>query len=777
MPVLESTSAAASTPQGPPLPAWALWTALAAVGLACAPPAGGQLPQTPVSTEAPADAPDEVTSESVNRRRDEVRGAIAERRRRTAAARGEPARALEQELERLESIERLLALQLAELRRAGEIEEEAERQQDLLAASLETRFGHPPPYSVAELDAVLDELEAASAAREVAAAEHRQSTREVERAEERLAEAERRERLARDATSGPAPEQEPALRLLALEADAARERLRLRRLQLEDAERALEVQTTREGKLETLAAQVRERIEPTPEQLKPILEALAERNRELDLELARVQEEAEAANERWAAAQERVELAAAPDATMVARAAARQLELKAAEHRLELLQNQILRAERLDDFWQLRFDVLGDRVAASELRRHAGELADRLGELERERRVAESRLAEQRLAHSMVRDRLAAGEPGRRNGTAGGEEDRWLGEQAEQLQRVIGLYERELEDLDRTARLVRRLKAEIGDRTGIGLGERLGVLWGDLADLWRFEITEADQQPITVGKVVLALLLILFGYVVAKLLSRRLGRLVLPRLGLTTGGAAALQTLVYYALLAIFVLWALHVVSIPLTVFTVLGGVLAIGIGFGSQNIVNNFISGLILLAEQPIKVGDLIDVDGVFGQVERIGPRSSRIRAGDNTHVIVPNSAFLEKNVLNWTVSDDVVRTYVDVGVAYGSPVEEVARLLRQAIDDEPGILDQPPPEVLFRDFGDNALTFRSYFWVRVARSLDRDRFQSRLRFRIDGLFKQAGIVIAFPQRDVHLDSLSPVEVRLVGGAAGGGAGGETPP
>ena len=191
---------------------------------------------------------------------------------------------------------------------------------------------------------------------------------------------------------------------------------------------------------------------------------------------------------------------------------------------------------------------------------------------------------------------------------------------------------------------------------------------------------------------------------------------------------------------------------------------LAIGIGFGSQNIMNNFISGLIILAEHPIKVGDLIDVDGVFGQVERIGPRSSRIRAGDNTHVIVPNSAFLEKNVLNWTVSDDVIRTWVDVGVAYGSPVEEVAEGLQRAVAEEPGVLDSPEPEILFMDFGDNALAFRAYFWVRVARSLDRHRFQSRLRFRIDRIFREAGIVIAFPQRDVHLDSLSPLEVRMVG-------------
>ena len=124
---------------------------------------------------------------------------------------------------------------------------------------------------------------------------------------------------------------------------------------------------------------------------------------------------------------------------------------------------------------------------------------------------------------------------------------------------------------------------------------------------------------------------------------------------------------------------------------------------------------------------------------------------------------------MLNWTVSDHVVRTSFDVGVAYGSPVEDVARLLHEAIEEEEDILEDPAPEVLFTDFGDDALAFRAYFWLRVSSSLDRDRVQSRLRFCVDRLFGEAGLVFAYPQRDVHLDSQAPVEVRLVGGPDAG--------
>ena len=178
---------------------------------------------------------------------------------------------------------------------------------------------------------------------------------------------------------------------------------------------------------------------------------------------------------------------------------------------------------------------------------------------------------------------------------------------------------------------------------------------------------------------------------------------------------------------------------------------------------VNNFISGLILLVERPIKVGDLVEVQDVVGAVQRIGLRSTRVRSGDNTHIIVPNSAFLEQNVHNWTVSDDVMRVGVDVGVAYGSPTDRVAELLVEAAEASPRALAGRDVEVLFTDFAADALTFRVLFWIQARAALDTDRARSDVRFRIDEAFRRAEITIAFPQRDVHLDSIAPVEVRLL--------------
>jgi len=296
-----------------------------------------------------------------------------------------------------------------------------------------------------------------------------------------------------------------------------------------------------------------------------------------------------------------------------------------------------------------------------------------------------------------------------------------------------------------------------------GLGEQLSEFAELVAKLWRFEITDTESRTVTLGMVVIALLSFGLGLVAARLLTHRLGLRAMLRAGFDEGAAHAYLSLAYYALAIIAFLTALRLVDIPLTAFAVVGGALAIGVGFGSQNVVNNFISGVILLAERPIKRGDLIELDQTFGNVERIGLRSTSVRSGDNIHMIVPNSAFLESRVINWTHNGSQVRLSVSVGVAYGSPTREVERLIRQAIDENERVLATPEPIVLFTEFGDNSLGFKALFWAHVRAMMDRMKIESELRYRIDELFREAGVVIAFPQRDVHLDAEHPLPVQLV--------------
>ena len=245
-------------------------------------------------------------------------------------------------------------------------------------------------------------------------------------------------------------------------------------------------------------------------------------------------------------------------------------------------------------------------------------------------------------------------------------------------------------------------------------------------------------------------------YVVGIWLFKKLAHIATYRL--RSSGASAdtihlFKRLFYIVAGAILIVTTLDVMNVPLTAFAFLSGAVAIGVGFGAQNIINNFISGWILMWERPIRIGDFLEVDGARGSVETINTRSTRIRRVDGVHMLIPNSKLLENTVVNWTLIDNLTRTSVRVGVAYGSDCKLTARLIEQATRQQEDILTEPKPVVIFDDFGDNALMFETFFWVNATKERDLRVIRSQVRFTIDELFAEHDIVIAFPQRDVHLD------------------------
>ncbi len=197
----------------------------------------------------------------------------------------------------------------------------------------------------------------------------------------------------------------------------------------------------------------------------------------------------------------------------------------------------------------------------------------------------------------------------------------------------------------------------------------------------------------------------------------------------------------------------LALLNVPLGAFAFVSGAVAIGVGFGAQNIINNFISGWILMWEKPIRIGDFLELGDVMGNVETINTRSTLIRRTDGVHMLIPNSHLLENTVVNWTLIDKQARGMVRVGVAYGSPVKQVAELIEQAVKSHDLIMKDPEPSVIFEDFGDNALIFDTFFWVSTVSERGLRFIKSDVRFKIEELFNQNDIVIAYPQRDVHID------------------------
>lgn len=281
-------------------------------------------------------------------------------------------------------------------------------------------------------------------------------------------------------------------------------------------------------------------------------------------------------------------------------------------------------------------------------------------------------------------------------------------------------------------------------------------------EFWGYVLATAPGgQAISVGQILSVLILLIGGYFGSRFVGYVLGRR-LAGTKLRPDAIHTLKRIVFFTILLLVVVTALSLLGIPLTAFAFATGAVAIGVGFGAQNIINNFISGWILMAERPIRIDDYIEIDNWQGTVERVGNRSTRIRRTDGVHLLVPNSQLLERTVVNWTLVDKEIRTTVRVGVEYGSPVHRVAELIMEAISEQPLVKSQPKPNVVFEDFGDNALMFDAYIWCDVTGERILRKIRSDIRFRITDLFAENGIVVAFPQRDVHLDAKKPLDIRI---------------
>jgi small-conductance mechanosensitive channel len=267
-----------------------------------------------------------------------------------------------------------------------------------------------------------------------------------------------------------------------------------------------------------------------------------------------------------------------------------------------------------------------------------------------------------------------------------------------------------------------------------------------------FVVYTYDGSPITL----LQILQVPFYILLAWFVVGYIGKLIKKGLKSRNVSADAIHffSRVYLVLtIAILVFTSMEILNIPLTAFAFVSGAIAIGVGFGAQNIINNFISGWILMWERPIRIGDFLEVGDARGVVESINTRSTLIRRNDGVHMLVPNSQLLENTVTNWTLIDQNARSFVRIGVAYGSDANQVRELIFQVLNERNDILESPPASVFFEDFGDNALIFDAVFWVSAVSETDIRRRRSEIRFRLYELFNEHNVVIAFPQRDLHLD------------------------
>jgi small-conductance mechanosensitive channel len=381
----------------------------------------------------------------------------------------------------------------------------------------------------------------------------------------------------------------------------------------------------------------------------------------------------------------------------------------------------------------------------------------------------EARQAEERL--TQIQNRLATRTMERRqqvaaiqSQSASGTDE--LSSQLAQIEAIIDAYGNLQVLAAKARRTYIRFSEDLEAQYGGHSIRALSVWAGNrFRSIWDYELTAVDDRSVTVGKLVIAFLLLIVGLIISKWTSSIVAFRVLPRFGFSHAAAMTIRQMMMYGLIVAVAMLSLKMVNVPLTIFAFLGGAAAIGVGIGSQNTVANFISGLILLIQRPIRIGDLVNVDGIDANVEHIGARATRVRTSENLEVLIPNSNILQNKVTNWTLSDTRIRSSVAVGVAYGTNVQPVIETLQRVANRNPKVLDQPCPIVLFEDFGDSSLVFKVHFWSHMRTIIEGQKLCSEIRVAIDDAFRHAGIVIAFPQRDVHLDLQSPIEVALTDG------------
>ena len=271
---------------------------------------------------------------------------------------------------------------------------------------------------------------------------------------------------------------------------------------------------------------------------------------------------------------------------------------------------------------------------------------------------------------------------------------------------------------------------------------------------------EEAMVPVSLANLFVALLIAFLTYVAMKRLPPLLEIVLLHRINMTSGSRYTARTLTTYAIVGVGLIAFFNVVGMDWSRVQWLFAALSVGIGFGLQEIVANFISGLIILFERPIRVGDVVTVGETEGVVSRIQIRATTIRTWDAQELLVPNKEFITGRLLNWSLSDQTTRIKIPVGIAYGSDVQKAMALMDEAARQNQTILSDPEPYIVFHGFGDNALNLELRCYVGV--QAHRVPAITNLHEEINRRFNAAGISIAFPQRDIHLDASKPIDVRI---------------
>ncbi len=273
-----------------------------------------------------------------------------------------------------------------------------------------------------------------------------------------------------------------------------------------------------------------------------------------------------------------------------------------------------------------------------------------------------------------------------------------------------------------------------------------------LQDIFDYELINTESVNISVSEIIIFLVILIVAKTILWILRRVFLRQSLKH-KIEKGKTHSIYQIIKYFLWIVAITLGLEIIGVKVTLLVAGSAALLVGLGLGLQQIFKDIVSGFFLLFEGTIKIADVVELQGVVGKVKEISIRSTKIITRDNIIMIIPNSKFIEEDVINWSHHEERTRFHVEVGVAYGSDVELVKTTLLRCAENNQQITSKPSPIVFFNNFGDSALEFQLHFWTN--QSFRVEYIKSDLRFEIDKAFRKNNIVIAFPQRDLHIKQI----------------------
>lgn len=435
------------------------------------------------------------------------------------------------------------------------------------------------------------------------------------------------------------------------------------------------------------------------------------------------------------------------DATSTATYTARSARVSYWEYMTAMINEEISLTREAQEVWRKRYKLFHDEASGEEI------WAFREGAESRQQELQKQLDSVRAMENVVYREIDTLQSQVNAEGVSGLTQQNLM-QAAENKRRIISeVFNRYETMIPRAVFYQQRLHSEANDNLGaIRLAEKVSSFSKEtVMSFLNTELWQGEGYSVTVSKLTIAVAVLLSSFFLSSLGSKWIKRRIMKRAKASITAANAIQRITFYILWITFALIALNIVDIPLTAFAFMGGAMAVGIGFGMQNIFNNLISGFIVIFSRPFKVNDIVEVAGTQGIVEDIGSRSTTIKTWDGLDVVLPNRYFLENSVTNWTGTDLKKREILKVSVGYDSDTRDVEKILLDVVGGHSQVLKSPAPFVIFKDFGNDGLEFEIYYWFELRKGSGA-KISSDMRHHIAAVFKREGIDIPYPQRVIHM-------------------------